>query len=98
MSSQFVIRAPEYIIQSMNAPLGQPSLAKLATAYGVSRQRLHQVSKNYGRSILLNPDKLAARMLPKVFQSPTPSALIDSLRDPGERKRIKASISQLTTT
>jgi len=82
----------------MRQPHGPLSLAKLATVYGVSRQRLHQVSKSYGRKILLDPDRLAAKMLPQVFQSPSPSALVDALRDPAERQRIKASIQQLTPT
>ena len=94
-SSRLDIRAKFDILPSMRQPIGKFPLSKLAGIYPVSRQRLHQVAQAYGYDILLDPDTLAARMLPDVFVTPAPSALIDALRDPAERRRIKSSISQL---
>ena len=79
----------------MHPPDGLPSLARLAEIYPVSRQRLFQVAKQYGRKTLLDPDELAAKMLPDVFKATAPSLLIDCLRDPGERLRITAELRQL---
>lgn len=80
----------------MTASTPQLSFARLAGIYPVSRQRLQQIGKIYGRKILLNPDKLAAKLLPDVFRKHEAAPLVDCLRDPGERQRIKSEIKRLT--
>jgi hypothetical protein len=80
---------------SMTSTAPPISFAKLAKCYPCTRQRLQQVAAAHGREVLLNPDELAAVMLPRVFAAPAPSALVDALRDPAERIRIAAQLRQL---
>ena len=67
-----------------------PSLAKLAAIYKCSRQRLHALSKTYGRPILTDPDALAI-----AIDCHERQPIFKALADPAERKRIKSLISQL---
>ena len=64
-----------------------PSFGKLATVYGVSRQRLYQVAHKYGRATLENPEAL----LFAIVRSP----LARVLTDPAQRRRIKSQIAKL---
>ena len=66
----------------------QPSFAALARVYQVSRQRLHQVAKQFGRPVLLDPNALQ-------FAIHCKQPIIRILSDPAERQRIKSEISKL---
>lgn len=59
---------------------------------------MQQTAKRYGNEILLDPNRLAAVMLPQVFQRPPAACLVDALRDPDQRMRIKTEIEYLIKT
>ena len=66
----------------------QPSLAGLGRCYGVSRQRVHQLVKQFGRPTLTDPEALFYAVANK-------QPIVRILASPAERKRIAAEISQL---
>jgi predicted DNA-binding protein YlxM (UPF0122 family) len=66
------------------------SLAKLALAYNVSRQALHQCHKKYG-PFLTCPDELFLTLVSTGRQS----LIRTLLSDPAERERITAEIFNL---
>ena len=66
----------------------QPSFAKLARVYQVSRQRLYQVAKQFGRPALQDPETL-------FFAIGQRQPIVRALADPAERKRISLEISKL---
>ena len=74
----------------MEPPAGMPSLAKLSLAYGISRQRLGQLSRIHGREVVHDPDLLFAGILT------TCNSVLMRLADPGERARIKGELSKIT--
>jgi hypothetical protein len=74
----------------MEPPAGMPSLAKLSLAYGISRQRLGQLSRTHGREVVHDPDLLFAAILT------TCNSVLMRLADPGERARIKGELSKIT--
>jgi hypothetical protein len=66
------------------------SLARLALAYGLSRQALHKCHKKYG-PFLNCPDELFLTLVSTGRQSPIRTLL----SDPAERERITAEIFNL---
>ena len=70
-----------------------PSLERLATAYGLSRQGITDLSKRHGidRQVLADPEALLVVLLDRGRRSPLRSKLIE----PSTRKAIA---SQLQTT
>ena len=66
-----------------------PSFAKLARVYQVSRQRIHQLAKQFGRPVVSDPDALQYAIHCK-------QPIIRILSDPAERQRIATEISTLT--
>ena len=65
-----------------------PSFARLSPIYQVSRQRLYQVAKQFGRPALLDPDAL-------FFAIGQRQPIVKALANAAERKRIKSQISKL---
>ena len=65
-----------------------PSFARLSPIYQVSRQRLYQVAKQFGRPALLDPDAL-------FFAIGQRQPIVKALSDPAQRRRIKSQISKL---
>jgi hypothetical protein len=66
------------------------SFAKLAKAYGLSRQALHQAHRKYG-PFLTSPDHFFEALVASGRQSPIRTLL----SDPAERERITAEIFNL---
>jgi len=66
----------------------QPSLAGLGRCYGVSRQRIHALAKQFGRPTVSDPQALFYAVANK-------QPIVRVLADPAERKRIAAEISKL---
>ena len=66
------------------------SLAKLATVYGCTRQRLHALGKQYGRPVLLDPNALAI-----AIDCHERQPIFKALADPATRQRIKEQIAKL---
>jgi len=86
IATKFDIRATGHTIRPM--PAKQPSFATLASVYQVSRQRLHQLAKTYGKPAVLDPSAL-------FFAIHCRQPIIKILSDPVERQRIKEEISKL---
>ena len=68
-----------------------PSLERLATAYGLTRQGITDVSKRHGiePQVLADPDALLVVLLDRGNRSPLRSRLVE----PAERLRIATEIS-----
>ena len=68
-----------------------PSLERLATAYGVSRQGITDVAKRHDleRQVLADPEALLVVLLDRGNRSPLRSRLVE----PAERLRIATEIS-----
>ena len=69
-----------------------PSLERLATAYGVTRQGITDVSKRHGieRQVLADPDKLLDVLLDRGNRSPLRSRLTDPATRAAIQKQIRA--------
>ena len=68
-----------------------PSLERLATAYGLTRQGITDLSNRHGidRQVLADPDALLVVLLEKGNSSPLRRRLVE----PAERLRIATEIS-----